>query len=345
MWIEISIAFILMSALTLYALYGGADYGGGVWDLLSLGPHKEDQRNLIAEAIGPVWEANHVWLVLVVVILFTAFPSAFSRLTVALHVPLVLMLIGIVLRGCAFTFRTYHSSSDRFQKHWGRIFAMASIATPVFLGTVIGAIFSGRAEIQNGLPVYGFIGSWLAPFPLAVGAFALALFSWLAATYLIVEADEPPLTEIFRRKALWSGAVAVATGAIVLGLGLQGNVKLGGQFAHWGWIFMAVSALLTASCFGSLTSRKFRLARFLISAQVVFVLWGWAGSQFPFLIMPNLTLYSAAAPRSTMLPLLVALVVGGLLLLPSVYYLFIVFKGRMLGLTRGKQPAPRLTEH
>jgi Cytochrome bd-type quinol oxidase, subunit 2 len=331
MWVDTSIALILMSALTLYALLGGADYGGGVWDLLSIGRHKEAQRKLIAEAIGPVWEANHVWLVLVVVILFTAFPSAFSRLTVALHVPLVLMLIGIVLRGCAFTFRTYHSGSDRFQKHWGRVFAMASIATPIFLGTVIGAVFSGQAHTEDGLPVYGFIGSWLSPFPLAVGAFALALFSWLAATYLILEAKESAISEMFRNKALWSGGVSIVTGITVLGLGLQHNVKLGGQYAHWGWIYISASAVLTVTCFWSLVRRKFGLARFLVSSQVVLVLWGWAASQFPFLIVPDLTIYAAAAPKGTTVPLLITLIIGGTLLCPSVYYLFIVFKGGLRG--------------
>ena len=174
-------------ALALYFLFGGADFGGGVWDLLASGPRAAAQRRAIAAAIGPVWEANHVWLILVVVILFTGFPPAFAAISVALHVPLTLFLIGVVLRGSAFAFRSLDMSGHRGQQRYGLVFSMASTIAPVLLGTIVGALVSGNIRVQDGLVTSGFFAPWLAPFPLAVGVFALALCALLAATYLTVE--------------------------------------------------------------------------------------------------------------------------------------------------------------
>src|SRR5690242_17175810 len=135
------IAGTIFVALNAYALLGGADFGGGVWGLLASGPRKQRQRELIAHAIGPVWEANHVWLILAVVLLFTSFPPAFARLGTLLHIPLSLALIGIVLRGSAFTFWRYGGAEE--QRYWGVVFAIASLITPCLLGTTAGAIASG----------------------------------------------------------------------------------------------------------------------------------------------------------------------------------------------------------
>ncbi|HEX5818753.1 MAG TPA: cytochrome d ubiquinol oxidase subunit II, partial [Gemmatimonadales bacterium] len=144
MTLALVLAGAVMVALTAYVLMGGADFGGGVWDLFASGRRKQQQRALIAEAIGPIWEANHVWLILVVVLLFVCFPAVFARISVALHIPLTLMLIGIVLRGSAFTFRTYDSQRDDVQQRWGAIFAIASLITPLILGVSAGAVATGN---------------------------------------------------------------------------------------------------------------------------------------------------------------------------------------------------------
>jgi cytochrome d ubiquinol oxidase subunit II len=188
--LETIIAGVMVASLVLYALLGGADYGGGVWDLFAFGRRAREQRELIAHAIGPVWEANHVWLILVVVILFTAFPPAFAVIATALHIPITLLLIGIVLRGTAFTFRTYDVQRDEVQRRWSLIFSIASIITPILLGTILGAVASGDIRVENDVVTSGFLRPWLTPFPLAVGFFALALFAFLAAVYLTVEAEE-----------------------------------------------------------------------------------------------------------------------------------------------------------
>ena len=182
--LETIIAGVMIASLVLYALLGGADYGGGVWDLFAFGPRAREQRALIADAISPVWEANHVWLILVIVVLFTAFPPAFAAIATALHIPITLLLMGIVLRGTAFTFRTYDVQRDDVQRRWSLIFSIASIITPVLLGTILGAIASGTIRVKNGSVTSGFFNSWLEPFPFAVGFFALALFAFLAAVYL-----------------------------------------------------------------------------------------------------------------------------------------------------------------
>src|SRR5206468_5641916 len=148
------LAGIIFVALNAYALLGGADFGGGAWDLLALGPRKERQRELVAGAIGPVWEANHVWLILAIVLLFTGFPPAFARLGTLLHIPLSLVLIGIVLRGSAFTFWRY--GADAEQRHWGMVFAIASLITPFLLGTTAGTIASGALGEAGGAQGVGF---------------------------------------------------------------------------------------------------------------------------------------------------------------------------------------------
>lgn len=202
--LEVWVAAVTLASLTIYVLGGGADFGGGVWDLFARGPRARQQRDTIADAIGPIWEANHVWLILVVVLLFFAFPMAFAAIATALHVPLTLMLIGIVLRGSAFTFRTYDDRSDRAQRRWGRTFAMASVVTPVMLGVCVGAIASGeiRVEPESGRVATDFISAWLRPFPFAIGFFTLALFAFLAAVYLTLETRDPELRDDFRRRAL-----------------------------------------------------------------------------------------------------------------------------------------------
>src|SRR5260370_3266667 len=169
----------MITAVVSYAFGGGADYGGGVWDLFAFGRRAPAQRALIADAIGPVWEANHVWLILVIVVLFTAFPPAFAAISTALHIPLTLLLIGIVLRGTTFTFRAHDVKRDHVQRRWSLLFSIASIITPVLLGIVLGAITSGTIELEIGVGVSGFLQSWLAAFPFGVGVFAVPVCAFL----------------------------------------------------------------------------------------------------------------------------------------------------------------------
>src|SRR6201988_2349380 len=176
-----------------------------MWDLLACGSRAQRQRHAIVEAIAPVWEANHVWLILVIVLLFTAFPRAFSTIMIALHIPITAMLIGIVLRGSAFVFRKYDSTEDTVQRRWSTIFGIASFFTPFFQGLTLGALTTGAIHLVGDQVTTGFFAGWLTPFALTCGLFALALFAFLAATYLTVDArSEPNLQDDFRRRAIWS---------------------------------------------------------------------------------------------------------------------------------------------
>src|SRR5438046_9396661 len=224
--LETIIAGVMIAALIIYALLGGADYGGGLWDLFSSGKREMAQRALIAEAIAPVWEANHVWLILVLVVLFTAFPPAFAAISIALHIPLTLLLIGVVLRGTTFTFRAYDVRRDDVQRRWSLLFSIASIITPLLLGIVLGAIASGTIRVAHGVVVSGFLKSWLAPFPFVVGFFALSLFAFLAAVYLTVEASQHELQEDFRMRALIAGFAVGILALIVFLLARTGAPPL-----------------------------------------------------------------------------------------------------------------------
>jgi cytochrome d ubiquinol oxidase subunit II len=301
---------VILVALVLYALLGGADFGGGIWDLLATGPRKKEQRALIEEAIGPIWEANHVWLILVVVLLFTAFPKAFAAISIALFVPLMLLLVGIVLRGAAFTFRTYDRPDDLVQARWGLVFSGSSVVAPLMLGVVVGAVASGRlAEATRGEDPF----AWLAPFPLAVGLFAAALFAFLAATYLAVEA-EGALRDDFRRRAIGAG-VAVFAGAVLAGL------------LSWREAPLVFAGLAAVTAFVALRAGLVRRARAAAVVQAALIVIGWGASQYPYLVVPDLTLATASAPRATQVPVLWALGAGALLLFPALYLLFRVFKG------------------
>ena len=326
--LETIIAGVMVASLVLYALLGGADYGGGVWDLFAFGPRARAQRKLIAEAISPVWEANHVWLILVVVILFTAFPPAFAAIATALHIPITLLLIGIVLRGTAFTFRTYDVQRDDVQRRWSLVFSIASIITPILLGTTLGAIASGTISVENGAVTSGFFRSWLAPFPFAVGFFALALFAFLAAVYLTVEARERKLQEDFRMRAIISGVAVGLLAVMVFILAKTGapTVRAGISRSWWAVGLHIRTAIFAIGAFLTLWTRRYGLARICAAAQVTLILLGWAFAQFPHLVEPDLTISSATAPQITLELLLGALAAGAILLFPSYYYLFRIFK-------------------
>jgi len=326
--LETIIAGVMIAALILYALLGGADYGGGVWDLFAFGRLAPQQRTLIAKAIGPVWEANHVWLILVIVILFTAFPPAFAAISTALHIPLTLLLIGIVLRGATFTFRAHDVQRDNVQRRWSLVFSIASIITPLLLGITLGAIASGTIRIESGQVVSGFFSSWLGPFPFAVGFFALSLFAFLAAVYLTLETPEFELQEDFRLRALIAGVVVAMLALTVFLLAGTGapTVRAGISRSWWALGLHLFTAAFALGAFYSLWTRKYRLARVCAAAQVTLILFGWALEQFPHLVEPDITIASAAAPRSTLQLLFGALAAGALLLFPSYYYLFRIFK-------------------
>lgn len=325
------LAGAIVVSLNAYVLLAGADFGGGVWDLLATGPRRARQRELIAHAIGPVWEANHVWLILVVVLLFTCFPAVFSRLAIALHIPLTLVLVGIVLRGSAFTFRSYGGEDAPTQRRWGRVFAVASLVTPLVLGICVGAIAAGRVVPPSGAGFAAdYLHPWLSPFTVSVGVFTLALFAFIAAVYLTLEAADPDVREDFRRRALWAGAAVfgVALTTLLLAWEAAPLVWQGLITSPRALPLQFLTGVAATVALWALWRRRYTLARAAAAAQVTCILWGWALAQFPWLLPPTLDIRGAAAPAITLKLTLGALGLGALVLFPSLYYLFRVFKSR-----------------
>ncbi len=322
------LSLVLVLSLTAYALLGGADYGGGLWDLLATGRTAERQRATIAHAIGPVWEANHVWLIIAIVVLFTGFPRAFAAVSTYLHIPLLLVLVGIVLRGSAFVFRAYGPDDPRHDRFWGRIFAVASTATPIFLGVIVGAITEGRLpDSPQGSFVTVFVAPWLTPFSLAVGAFTLALFGYLAAVYLTLEAHDTEERAAFRMRALISATTVGVLAATVLVLATP-EVRLGLIASPWAVPLDVATGASAIGTFVFLWFERFQHARVAVAAQVGLILWGWALAHYPYAIRPHLTLAGSAAPANVQILLLQVLGVGAVMLLPSLLFLFGIFGPR-----------------
>src|SRR5262245_26426483 len=339
-----AVAAVAGLATILYALLGGADFGGGVWDLFATGRRKTEQRRAIANAMGPVWEANHVWLIFVIVILFTAFPTVYSALSVALFLPFHFVLLGIVPRGASFVFRAYsYRTGARVtaaQRGWGVVFGAASIMTPFLLGSCLGAISAGQVRVEGGSVSVN--GSALAtPMPLLMGFLALALCAYLAAVFLANETDGD-VREDFRARALIAGTFTVGLSAILLML-------LRSEAAHlWQGLLsvraapvltLGVGAALLAGW--SLRARRYRLARAAATVQITALLAGWMLAQYPYIIYPDVTVSNAAAPAATLRFFLLTLPLGAVILLPSLWYLFRVFKGETFNWKEEAEAAER----
>lgn len=332
------VASLALVALIAYAVLAGADFGGGVWDAFARGPRRHAQRDAIAKAMGPVWEANHVWLIFVIVLLFTGFPAAFAALSVALFTPFHLVLLGIILRGAAFVFRAYSPQSARTlgpgrqAARWGAVFGGASVITPVLLGMCLGAVSAGNVRVLDGNVTTVGTPPWLTPLSLSMGAFALAVCAYLAAVYLANE-TEGELREDFRRRALLSGTAVVALSVLLLPLlHLQAPHLWAGLTSIRAAPVLAIGIVAALLSGWALWRRRPRLARTATVVQTICLLAGWGIAQHPFLIYPDVTVHTAAAPDGTLLFLLWSTPFGMALLLPSLWLLFRVFKGPSMGL-------------
>ena len=272
-----------------------------------------------------------------VVLLFSCFPKAFAHLATELHIPITVMLVGIVLRGSAFTFRTYDSKRDHVQRRWGRIFSVASLLTPVILGVCLGTVASGAVPIRSievlrtVTFVERFIDPWArSPFPWAVGLLTLALFAFLAASYLTVEATDDRMRDLFKRRAQQSQVALLVLAATTLVIARAENPLLfqGLTQGRTALTMHAVTSVAAATSFWALATRRFQVARLAAAAQASFLLWGWAWTQYPWMLPPDRTITALAAPRVTLQLTLGTLAVGTMILLPSFVYLFRVFKTR-----------------
>jgi cytochrome bd ubiquinol oxidase subunit II len=323
------VAGLIMLAVNAYVVLGGADFGAGVWDLLARGPRAAAQREAIAEGIGPIWEANHVWVIFVVVLLFSCFPPVFAHLSVVLHIPLTLMLVGIVLRGSAFTFRAYDSTDSPVQRQWGRIFAVSSTLTPVLLGMCVGALVSGALAVPADADfTTRFVTPWWSAFTLTIGGLGLAVFAFLAAVYLTVEVRDQRLAEDFRAMALWAALAVGGFAALGLWFGRETlTATTQALLTNPAAIALQlVTGAAAVTAIGALVARRYQLARTAAVIQVSGIVWGWGLAQFPAMIPGVHTIASAAAPTATLRVVLIGVAGGMVVLLPSLWYLFTIFK-------------------
>ena len=295
-----------------------------------MGPRATEQRAAITKAIGPIWEADHVWLILVVVILFTAFPIAFGAMMTALHIPITLMLIGIILRGAGFIFRKYDSKASEVQRRWSALFGAASFFTPLVQGVTLGALSSEEIRVVDGKVTTGFFAGWLTPFACVSGLLVLTVCAFLAATYLTADpAGEPEVRNDFRRRAIWSGSILPAIVLLLLLAAQNGAPQFVQRMASWPAMAVGIGiAAFTVVALVSLTMRRFAIARAAAIAEVTLILIGWGWAQYPNLITPDVTIQNSSAPAATLRLLLIALIIGAIVLFPSLAFLYYIFKDK-----------------
>ena len=321
---------IMLTALTLYAVLGGADFGAGVWEFTTALQATDRERQHIYKAIGPVWEANHVWLIFVLVILMNGFPPAFAALGRALWLPLLLALCGIVFRGSAYIFRSYGQGPRGELAVWEAIFAIASTATPLFLGSAAGSIASGKLTIPDeGTSAAGFVVGWISPMTVFTGFYSVGMCAYLAAVFLTREAQhvrDDHLTTIWRQRSLstglWMGLLSVG-GLVMVAIEAP---SLAEGFMTQGWPLVVVSLICGIGSLVEIWRLNCTRAVIASSGAVTAVIWGWGISQYPTIIPPGITVSQARAPDNVLWMMLAVISLGAIFLLPALGYLFVLFK-------------------
>jgi cytochrome bd ubiquinol oxidase subunit II len=317
-------ALILWIGVTLYAIFGGADFGAGVWDLLA-GPRKraEGVRAQIDRSIGPVWEANHVWLIFVLVVLWTAFPTLFSAIMTTLYIPLALAALGIVLRGAGFAFR--HALPGSAQGSANRIFGVASLLTPFFMGTVVGAIASGNVPAAgDGDPT----ASWTGFLPLVTGALFVVVAAYTAAIFLVRDsgaAGDEELRSYFARRALMAAVVAGAGAALgVIALHQDARFIYDGLTSWPGIALVILSGVCGLAALGLLISRRNRGLRVAAVGAGVAMIWGYFAAAFPYVLPTTLSISDAAGASASLISVIVVFGFAGVLVIPSLALLYVL---------------------
>jgi cytochrome d ubiquinol oxidase subunit II len=330
-------AGILWVGATFYALFGGADFGAGFWDLIAGGAERGEQpRALIQRSLTPVWEANHVWLIFILVVLWTAFPPAFSAVMTTLYVPITVAALGIVLRGSGFAFR---KSIVRLsgRRAAGATFAISSLLTPFFMGAVVGAVASGNVPAGgNGAP----FSSWIEPLPLLTGVMFVASGAYLSAVFLIGDArrsGDEELAGYFARRALAAAALAGVAAAFGL-IELHAEARyIFDRLTDQGLPLVILSALcglgvlalLLAAVHGRAAHSQY--LRPLAGGAVIAVIWGWGVAQFPYLLPTSLKITEAAAPPDTLASVIIVFIVAAILVLPALGLLYWLSQKELLG--------------
>jgi cytochrome bd ubiquinol oxidase subunit II len=328
----IAVATILFVVIAAYALFGGADFGGGIWDLLAGSAQRGAvPRELIDESITPVWEANHVWLIFILVLLWTAFPPAFAAIMTALFVPLSLSLLGIVLRGVGFAFR-HTAQRLRMQQFTGAMFAAASLITPFFMGTVVGAVVTGQVPVH---PAGNVLAAWTSTTAILTGFLFVAACAYISAVFLVVEARQRERADLVRYFALRATAAGMITGALAGGTFYQLSASAPRVFARLTGIALPLVAISIAAGIAVLVMLWLRwyhavALRATASVAVATVVWGWGLAQYPYLIPRSLSLAAGSAPNASLVAEFVVAGLAVLLVAPGFALLYYLQQRRLL---------------
>ncbi len=326
-----TIAVVLMLAVVAYAVFGGADFGAGFWDLIAGGPERgRGPRQVIERAIGPVWEGNHVWLIFIFVVLWTGFPDVYASITLTLYVPLAIAALGIVFRGASFAFRKVVVSL-RYRRIFGALFASSSVLVPYCMGAIVGGIASG--EVPSGGEAGDPWDSWINPTSVVSGVLAVAVVAYLSAVYLVWDArhqGEADMVEYFRRRAMVAavvvGVIAIA-GLIVLHS--DASYVFDGLKSR-GLALVIVTALSGAGALLLLVRGAARGARLLAMLAVASLVASWGAAQWPYLLPESMKVADAAAPSGTLQALLVAVVAAVVIVMPGFGILYLLHQRDLL---------------
>jgi cytochrome bd ubiquinol oxidase subunit II len=343
--VSTTVAVVLLLAVVLYAVFGGADFGAGFWDLIAGGPEQGNRpRSVIERSIGPVWEANHVWLIFIFVVLWTSFPEAYASITLTLFVPLSIAALGIVLRGASFAFRKAVATT-RYRRIFGGAFALSSVLVPYCMGAIAGGIASGRVPAggQAGDPV----DSWINPTSILAGVLAIAAVAYLAAVYLVWDARrlwDAAMVEYFRRRAM---IAAIAVAVIVLpGFFI---LRADASYLFEGLTSRALPVVLLSVLCGIgalilLIRNAARGARLLAVLAVASVIVAWGVAQWPYLVPESLKVADAAAPSGTLTAVLVAVVLAVFIVVPGFVLLYILDQRGLLPEEGVDEPSERTAD-
>lgn len=337
-----AVAVVMFAAVVVYAVFGGADFGSGVWDLTAGDARRgAPTRRLIDQAIGPVWEANHVWLIFILVFLWTGFPAAFAALMRTLAIPFWLAGLGIVARGAGFAFRKY-APTLRWAQAAGGVFATASLITPFFLGTIAGGVASGRVPASGTGDMWS---SWINPTSILGGILAVSTCTFLAGVLLTAEAEklgDSGLAQALGRKSLLGGVV---TGVVVLAgiptLARDGTTLVDGLLGQALPLVLG-SAVAGLAAMAQLSRQKHRQARASAAAAVGLVVAGWGAAQYPWILVDELRIDDAAGANATLVGLLFASGLAAILVVPALVYLFRLIDSNQIGVASTPEPRKHL---
>lgn len=323
-------AVVLWLAKLSFAVLGGADFGAGVWDLLAGGETKEEQRGALIRAIGPIWEANEIWLIFLITGAWTGFPLVFGSIMATMFVPLTLGLLGIVMRGAGFAIYSHFRREVEVNLVWGRVFSIPGTVTPFFFGAVAAAVASGQIHVSpSGQVSSDLIASWTTPFALACGCFAVALCACLAATYMTEETrnqGELRITRLFRRRALSSGSIAALIGVVAALIARSSAPYLFNGLTTRALPLALAGVVVGVATAVALVLGFYAIARLLSAGGVALLLGAWAVAQLPYVIVPYVKITDGSAPSGVQAAMLIATVVSMALVLPAFWYLMYLFK-------------------